>query len=45
MKTVIFEKKYGVDINDFHSLHEIDEFIEQREGRKLRVIKIDSNVL
>lgn len=32
--TVIFEEKYGVDIDRFSNTHEIDDFIAKREGKK-----------
>lgn len=38
MKTIIFEEKYGVDIEDFNTTEEINRFIEQREGKKLEVV-------
>ena len=38
MKTVIFEKKYNVDIKDFATTTEIDKFIEEKENKKLEVI-------
>jgi hypothetical protein len=41
MKTVYFEEKYGVDITDFKSTVEIDEFLEKRLGRKLEVKRCD----
>jgi hypothetical protein len=40
-KTVYFEKHYNVNIDDFKSTEEIDEFIENKIGRKLEVEKID----
>ena len=40
-KTVIFEKKYGVNINDFSTIEEIDKFIEEKKGKKLELIKLD----
>ena len=42
-KTIIFEQKYGVDIADFKTTEEVDAFIEKKEGRKLRVVKIDDH--
>jgi hypothetical protein len=36
MKTLYFEKKFGVNIDDFHATTEIDEFIESRIGKKLK---------
>jgi hypothetical protein len=37
--TLYFENHYGVSIEDFNSISEIDEFIEQREGIKLVIKK------
>ena len=42
-KTVIFEEKYGVNIDDFSTTEEIDEVIEKQKGRKLKVVKFDSH--
>jgi LysM repeat protein len=36
-KTILFEKEYGVDINNINSTEEIDEIIEKKIGRKLKV--------
>ena len=41
-ETVIFEKKYGVDIKDYPTIKEIDNFIEKKEGKKLQIVKLDS---
>jgi hypothetical protein len=45
MKTLFFEKKYNVNIEDFNTTTEIDEFIESKIGHKLKVIRIDTNIL
>jgi hypothetical protein len=37
MKTVYFEETFGANIEDFNSIHEIDEFIEGKIGRKLKI--------
>jgi hypothetical protein len=42
-KTLIFEKKYGVDIADFETTEEVDIFIEKKEGRRLRAVKLDDH--
>jgi hypothetical protein len=42
-KTVIFEERYGVNINDFSTTKEIDDVIEKKIGRKLRGIKLDDH--
>ncbi len=44
-KTVIFEKKYGANINKFATTEQVDDFIEDKLGRKLRVKKFDNNVV
>jgi len=36
-KTIIFEEKYGVSIDDFEDAVAIDKFIEKRIGRPLEV--------
>lgn len=41
-KTVIFEEKYGVNINNFSGTDEIDEVVEKWKGRKMEVIVIGS---
>ena len=38
-KTIIFEEKYDVDINDFSTTKEVDEYLEYKFGRKLKIIK------
>ena len=40
-KTVYFEKKYGVPIENLRSTEDIDHVIEKSIGRKLEVKKID----
>lgn len=42
-ETVIFEKKYGKNINDFSTIGEIEKFIEKKEGKKLKIVKLDSH--
>ena len=43
MKTVIFEKKYGVNIDDFSTTEDIDKVIEKQKGRKLEIVNIDDH--
>lgn len=43
--TVLFEKKYKVNIKNFKSTEEIDEFVESKLGRKLKSIKLDTNIV
>ena len=38
-KTVIFEEKYGVDIEKFSTTSDVEKFIEDQIGRELRVIE------
>jgi len=35
-KTLLFERKYNVNIDDFSSTTDIDDFIETKEGTDLR---------
>ena len=42
-KTVIFEEKFGVNIDNFSTTEEIDDVIEKKKGRKLKVIKINDH--
>lgn len=42
-KTVIFEEKYGVHVDDFSTTEEIDDVIEGKIGRKLEIVKIDDH--
>ena len=38
-KTVIFEEKYGVDIEKFSTTSDVEKFIEAKIGRELQVIE------
>ena len=42
-KTVIFEDKYGVNIDDFSTTEDIDKVIEKQKGRKLAIVEIDDH--
>jgi hypothetical protein len=42
-KTVIFENKYKVNINNFSTTDEIDEVIEKKIGRKTKMVKINNH--
>jgi hypothetical protein len=44
-KTIYFEEKYGVNINQFKSIEEIDSFVEGKIGRPLTVVSTASNVI
>ncbi len=45
MKTLFFEKKYNTNIKDFQTTEDVDNFLERKLGRKLRVVYIDINIL
>lgn len=36
-KTILFEEKYGINIDDLHSIEEIDQVIEKKSGKKLTI--------
>ena len=42
-KTIIFEKKYNVNIADFETTEDVDHFIEKKEGRKLHIVNLDDH--
>ncbi|MDK2891434.1 MAG: hypothetical protein PWR21_2066 [Methanoculleus sp.] len=42
MRTVYFEKRYGVDIKDFASTIEIDQVIERDLGRDLKLTRCEN---
>lgn len=44
-KTVIFEKKYSTDIKKYNTTEQVDSFIEDKLGRKLKVKRVDTNVV
>jgi hypothetical protein len=45
MKTVYFEEVYGVDINRFKSIEEIDDFVSEKSGKPLQVASTSSNII
>ena len=45
MKTLFFEEKYKTHIKNFSTTTEINEFLEEKLGRTLRVKRIDTNIL
>jgi hypothetical protein len=45
MKTLFFERKYNTNITDFQTTEDVDNFLERKLGRKLRVIHKDTNIL
>lgn len=44
-KTIFFEKKWGEKISNFASTKDVDDFVEKKSGKKLKVKKIDSNLV
>jgi hypothetical protein len=42
VKTVIFEEKYNTDISKFSSTREVDDFLEKKLGRPLRVVDVEA---
>jgi hypothetical protein len=43
-KTIFFEKKYGVHIDDFKTTEEIDDFLEKKLKRKLKIKDIHMRI-
>jgi len=44
-KTVLFEKHYQVDVNQFKTTDDVDRFLEERSGQKLGVVRISGNIV
>jgi hypothetical protein len=44
-KTILFEKKFRVDIKDFKSTNDVDNFVEGKLGRKLEITRIRSPLI
>lgn len=44
-RTVYFEEKYGVNINEFKSIEEVDACIEKKTGAKLNVVSASSGMV
>lgn len=40
-KTIFFEDRFGVNIEDFQTTTEVDRFIEERTGKKLQVVRMN----
>lgn len=40
-KTVIFEGRYGIKVDDFSTTEEIDKVIEEKQGKKLKIVKFE----
>jgi hypothetical protein len=45
LKTVLFEKRYGVDIKNFSTTEDVDRRIEGKLGKKLESKKIKTNIV
>ncbi len=43
MKTVFFEKIYGVNITNFKTTEDVNKFIESR-GKKPRIVELESSI-
>lgn len=44
-RTVYFEEKYGVNIDEFKSIEEVDACIEKKCGAKLNVVSVSSGIV
>ncbi len=44
-KTVFFERVFGVNIDSIKTTKEVDEVVERRRNRKMRVVEIISPVV
>jgi hypothetical protein len=44
-RSVYFEEKYGVNINEFKSIDEVDACIEKKTGAKLNVVSAFSSTV
>jgi hypothetical protein len=42
MKTIFFERAFGDDIGSFSTTKEIDRFVEERRGKKMKVVEIST---
>ena len=45
MKTIFFERAFGVDIRSFNTTEDVDKFIERRRGKKMRVVEINTHLV
>jgi hypothetical protein len=45
VKTLFFEEKYGIDIKDFATTYDVDKFLENKLKRRLRVKRVETNLL
>lgn len=37
-KTIFFEERFGAPIDEFSTTSEVDEFVERKTGRKLKIV-------
>ncbi len=44
-KTVYFERKYGVDINQFKSTEDVDKFLANKIGRTLEAKDVNNGLI
>ena len=44
-KTIFFEERCGENISKFYSTKEIDRFVGKRMGTKLKIKKMDTNLV
>lgn len=44
-KTIFFEDYYNTNIKNFNTTTEINDFIEEKLNKKLKIIKINTNIL
>lgn len=40
MKTIFFEKRCGVNIEQFSTIHEVDKFLEEKLGKRFEDIEL-----
>lgn len=43
-KTIFFEERFGVDIREFRSMKDVDEFVERKLGRPLRIVDVSEHL-
>jgi hypothetical protein len=45
-KTVLFEKQYNVNVNQFNTTDDVDRFLSEKNGgRKLGVVRVSGNII
>jgi len=45
MKSLIFEKKYGVKMEDIKTIKDIEDIVEKSSGEKIKFSKSDSLIM